>query len=482
MAVVEADRPSRLAGPAAPDRPLGFFKFVRVTQDNFIAGFHEGAYRRGILERKFLWFRSFIINEPDGIKRVLLDNAANYVKADILRPTLGPALGSGLVTSEGDKWRALRKLIAPVFDQQSIESYVPIISESVQAMLRPWEGLPVGSPIDIYKAMTELTLDIISRAMFSSDSADMVDLIDRSSLEYQTKMTFSFWGVVPVIRQLWARYKQREGERIVRAMDEAIYRLIARRSQEFERRGQRDLLDRLIAARDGDTGFGLSSREVRDQVVTIMLAGHETSATALTWICYLLSQHPPEEAKLHRELDHVLGARAPTYDDVPRLKYTRMIIQEAMRLYPPFHTLSWRQAVEVDEVCGRRIPKGAIVLIVPWLLHRSPDLWERPERFEPERFSDDRNATRSRYGYLPFSIGPRICIGAAFAMTEVVLILASIAQRCRLRLMDGHPVEPQGLVTLRPRHGLRMLVERRRAVGSAVDHQARATGERAGQQ
>lgn len=481
MAIVEADRPPRLAGPTAPDGPLGFFKFVRVTQDNFIAGFHQGAYRRGILERRFLWFRSFIVNDPDGIKRVLLDNAANYVKAEILRPTLGPALGSGLVTSEGEKWRALRKLIAPVFDQQSIENYVPIVSASVQAMLQRWEGLPVGASIDIYKAMTELTLDIISRAMFSSDSADMVDLIDRSSLEYQTEMTFSFWGVVPVIKQVWAQYKQREGERIVRAMDEAIYRLIAQRSQNFERRGQRDLLDRLTAARDGDTGLGLSSREVRDQVVTIMLAGHETSATALTWTWYLLSQHPSEDAKLHRELDHVLGDRAPTHDDVPRLKYTRMIIQEAMRLYPPFHTLSWRQAVEDDHVCGRHIPKGSIVLIVPWLLHRSPDLWEQPERFDPDRFSEERSAARSRYTYLPFSIGPRVCIGAAFAMTEAVLVLAAITQRFRLRLADGHPVEPQGLVTLRPRHGLRMRVERRSAVGGPSARQQCGSGERAGQ-
>src|SRR3984893_15144086 len=194
VAVIETESAPPLAGPPVPKQPLRFFKYVRVTQDNFIAGFHEGAFRQGILERKFLWFRSFIVNDPDGIKRVLLDNAANYVKADILRPTLGPALGSGLVTSEGEQWRALRKLIAPVFDHRSVESYAPTISTAVQAMLRRWDAHSNGSPVDAYRAMMELTLDIVSRTMFSSDSAGIVDVIDKSSLEYQTEMTFSVWG------------------------------------------------------------------------------------------------------------------------------------------------------------------------------------------------------------------------------------------------------------------------------------------------
>ncbi|MGO8918196.1 MAG: cytochrome P450 [Stellaceae bacterium] len=450
-----------LAGPVVPKRPLPFFKFLRVSRDNFIAGLHEGVFRERIVERKFLWFRSFIINDPDGIKRVLLDNGSNYLKADILRPVLGPALGVGLVTSDGETWRNLRKLIAPVFDNRSVEGYASIMTEATQALLTRWAALPRGAVVDVDKTMGALTLEIISRAMFASDSTDMAEVIERSSSEYQTKMTFSFWGVVPVVNRAWARHKERQGRRIVRDLDQAIYRLIAERLDDPQKNGHADLLARLIAARDSETGAGLSARQVRDQVVTIMMAGHETTATALGWVWYLLSQHPAEEKRLHQELDEVLQGRTPTFEDIPNLPYTRMVIQEGLRLYPPVHTLSWRQAVADDEVCGQRIPKGSIVWVVPWVLHRNPALWEHPERFEPTRFSEARSAGRPRFAYLPFSTGPRVCIGATIAMTEAVLILAAIAQTYRLRLLKGHPVEPQGLVTLRPRHGVMMWLEKR---------------------
>jgi len=201
---------------------------------------------------------------------------------------------------------------------------------------------------------------------------------------------------------------------------------------------------------------------VRDQVVTIFMAGHETTAQALSWTWYLLSQHPAVEAKLHDELSAVLAGRTPRHDDIASLRYTRMVIEESMRLYPPAHTTA-RQPIATDEVLGHRIPAGAEVLIVPWLLHRKPSLWERADRFEPERFAPERAASRPRFAYIPFGAGPRICIGAAFAMEEAMLILATIAQRYRLRLKPGHPVEPQGLITLRPRYGLQMILERRKA-------------------
>ena len=458
---ISTEASPELAGPVAPKHPLPFFKYLRVSRDNFIAGLHEDVFRERIHERKFLWFRSFIINDPAGIKRVLLDNGSNYVKADILRPVLGPALGMGLVTSEGETWRSLRKLIAPVFDHRSVEGCASMMTEATQALLARWAALPNGAVVDVHKVMAALALEIISRAMFASDSTDMAEVIDHSSLAYQTEMTFSFWSVVPVMNRAWARYKERQGRRIVREMDHAIYRLIAERLEDPRMNRHTDLLARLLAARDSETGAGMSSREVRDQVVTIMMAGHETTATALGWIWYLLSQHPAEEAKLHQELEEVLHGRTPTFEDIPHLRFTRMIIQEGMRLYPPVHTLSWRQAVADDEVCGQCIPKGSIVWVVPWVLHRNPTLWENPERFEPARFSQERSAGRPRFAYLPFSMGPRVCIGATFAMTEAVLILAAIAQVYRLRLLDGHPVEPQGLVTLRPRHGVRMFLEKR---------------------
>jgi cytochrome P450 len=222
----------------------------------------------------------------------------------------------------------------------------------------------------------------------------------------------------------------------------------------------KDLLARLVAARDSETGGGMTAKEVRDQVVTIFMAGHETTSLALSWTWYLLSQHPAVEQKLHRELADVLGGRTPRNQDIASLRYTRMVIEESMRLYPPAHTTG-RQPIKPDEILGHRIPAGAEVLIMPWLIHRKPQLWENPESFDPERFAPERAAERPRFAYIPFGAGPRICIGAAFAMTEAILILATIAQRYRLRLKAGHPIEPQGLITLRPRYGMQMILQRR---------------------
>jgi cytochrome P450 len=197
------------------------------------------------------------------------------------------------------------------------------------------------------------------------------------------------------------------------------------------------------------------------------MAGHETTSQALSWTFYLLSQNPAAEAKLHDELARVLAGRTPRYDDLSKLPYTRMVIEESMRLYPPAHTFG-REPIEDDEVLGHRIPAGSDVLILPWLLHRKPSLWENPERFDPERFAPERAAARPRFAYIPFGAGPRICIGAAFAMAEAMLILATIAQRYRLRLKPGFVVEPQGLITLRPRYGLKMLLEQRQDLKKAA--------------
>jgi cytochrome P450 len=204
----------------------------------------------------------------------------------------------------------------------------------------------------------------------------------------------------------------------------------------------------------------MDPRELRDQVVTIFMAGHETTAQALTWTWYLLSQHPAEEATFHAELERVLGGRAPRFEDLARLRYTRMVLEESMRLYPPAHTMS-REALAEDEIEGHRVAKGSVVSIVPWVIHRHRMLWDRPDVFDPERFAPERAAERPRFAYIPFGGGPRICIGASFAMTEALIILAMLAQRYRLSLAPDAAIEPVGLITLRPRHGLPMRLERR---------------------
>jgi cytochrome P450 len=238
--------------------------------------------------------------------------------------------------------------------------------------------------------------------------------------------------------------------------DRVIDRLIDERTRD-PGNYPKDLLARLIAARDEQTGGGMSAQEVRDHIITIFLAGHETTAMAMTWTWFLLSQHPQAESRLHAELDSVLGGRAPTHEDLSNLIYTRMVVEESMRLYPPVHTMA-REAISDDTLVGRRIPKGSVIMIAPWLLHRHVKHWDNPGRFDPERFSPKASATRPRFSYLPFGGGKRICIGAAFALTEAIVLLATLAQRYSLRLVPGHPVEPQGLITLRARHGMRMLL------------------------
>ncbi len=448
-----------LAGPPPRRDNLSFPEFLRIVRDNAIATFSSEAFERLILERRMLWRHSFILSDPEGIKHVLHENAANYIKTEVTRRLLEPGIGRGLLTSEGETWRRHRRIMAPSFDHRSILGYSPVMTEIAGQLMEKWDTLPAGTSVDVAQAMMHATLLIISRTMFSSDSDAIVGIVERGVERYQAEVRPSLFDLIGLPSWIPRPGKERIAHLAFGEFDRAIDRLLAERGRD-PGGGPKDLLARLIAARDEETGGGMTAKEVRDQVVTIFMAGHETTALALTWTWYLLSLHPREEAKLHAELAAVLGGRIPRHEDLAKLPYTRMVIEEAMRLYPPAHTLS-RQAVADDEVCGHPIPKGSAVFIVPWVLHRHRRLWDHPDRFDPERFTPERVAARPRLAYIPFGAGPRICIGAAFAMAEAMLILATIAQRYRLRLVPGHPVEPQGLITLRARHGLAMTLERR---------------------
>ena len=460
MAVMEQSSGPVLAAPKPPQERMSLWQFLRTVRDSSIATFPAEAYEADILPRKLLWRRTFIVNEPQAIKHILLDNAGNYVRADIARRLLEPGLGRGLLTSEGERWRKHRRIMAPSLDHRSILGYAPLMTEVASGLADRWDRLPDGAELDVAAAMMHATLHIISRAMFSSDSDDIVDTVERGVAQYQNSVRPGFFDLIGAPDWLAALLNPKRGRVYLADFDRAIDRLLAARERAGEAQ-PKDLLARLIAARDEETGGGMTAQEVRDQVVTIFMAGHETTALALTWTWYLLSQHPTVEAKLHSELDAALGGRPPRHEDLAHLPYARMLIEESMRLYPPAHTIS-RQAVGEDAVLGHRIAAGAAIIIAPWLLHRKPALWEHPQRFDPERFLPEKSAARHRFAYIPFGAGPRICIGMAFAMAEAVLILATIARRYRFRLAPGHPVEPQGLITLRPRYGMRMHIERRR--------------------
>lgn len=445
-----------LPAPLPRQRRLSFFEFVGALRNSAIESYAQEAYELDILERKIFGRRLYVLNDLAAIKHVLIDNAANYRKTEITRRILEPGLGKGLITAEGETWRQHRRAMSPAFDHRSIAAYTPIMTGAAEELLAEWAAVPAQTSVDVSTAMMEVTLNIISRTMFSSDSDDIIAIMGRSAGRYQAEMRPNIMDMMGWPKWLAGLPRSKVAQRTLGEFDRVIDRLINERTRDPEDH-PKDLLARLIAARDEQTGVGMSAQEVRDHVITIFLAGHETTAMAMTWTWFLLSQHPQEEAKLHAELDSVLGGRAPVHEDLGKLSYTRMVVEESMRIYPPVHTIG-REAMGADTLAGRHIPKGSTILIAPWLLHRHVKLWENPGRFDPERFSPERSAARARFSYLPFGGGKRICIGAAFALAEATVLLATLAQRYRLRVVPGHKVEPQGLITLRARHGMRMLL------------------------
>jgi cytochrome P450 len=445
---------------ATPPRFRGrmpLLRFLRTLKDSSVATYGEEMFEQAIVERRVLWQRYLIVNAPRGIQRVLLDNAGNYVKSRVARRLIEPGIGRGLLTSEGETWRRQRRIMAPAFDPRSLMSYTPVMTEAASAALARWDRQPDGAPLDIAVEMMRLTLKIIARTMFSTDAEDVGPIVEDAVGRYQREVRPGLLDLLN-LPDWWPRLATRRWPHIFDRFDAVIDRLMARDAAATSE--SKDLLARLLEARDAETGRGMAPREVRDQVVTIFMAGHETTAQALTWTWYLLSQHPAQEQRFHAELERVLGGRVPRFEDLAELRYTRMVLEESMRLYPPAHTMS-REALADDEIEGHRVAKGSVVSIVPWVLHRHRLLWERPEVFDPERFAPERASERPRFAYIPFGGGPRICIGAGFAMTEATVILAMLGQRYRLRLAPGARVEPVGLITLRPRHGLPMLIERR---------------------
>jgi cytochrome P450 len=450
-----------LPAPVPRPRRLCFFEFVRALRASAIDSFAQEAYELDIIERKIFGRRLYVVNDLAAIKHILIDNAANYQKTEITRRILEPGLGKGLITSEGETWRQHRRAMSPAFDHRSIAAYTPVMTAAAEELLIEWHKVPAGTGIDVQTAMMAVTLNIISRTMFSSDSDDIVTIMGHSAGRYQAEMRPNIMDMMGWPKWLAGFARSGVAQRTLGEFDRVIDRLIDERTRDPEKY-PKDLLARLTAARD-EQGGGMSAQEVRDHVITIFLAGHETTAMAMTWTWFLLSQHPQEESKLHAELDSVLGGRAPTHEDLSKLTYTRMVVEESMRIYPPVHTIG-REAIGADTLAGRPIPAGSTILIAPWLLHRHVKHWENPGRFDPERFSPEHAATRPRFSYLPFGGGKRICIGAAFALAEATVLLASLAQSYSLRVMPGHKVEPQGLITLRARHGMNMLLTARKSI------------------
>ena len=424
-------------------------------------GLSAAVFEMPILSGRTLFGRYVIVSDPVGVRQVLVENAANYPKTAFGLRFFAALFGGGLLGIGGETWRRHRRVMAPAFDPRSVAAYGPAITATAEAFLERWAALPDGAPIDMAKEMEVLTLRVISRTVFSTDGDEIIDLISgalRRGLEAAARA--NILDILPVIGDVRMRSRERRLAVASGPLDAAVARLVSEREANLAT-APADLLTRLAAAKDNEGGGGLTAKEIRDEIITIFMAGHETTANTLSWIWYLLAQHPAEAARLHVELDAVLAGRTPVQDDLPRLAQTRRVVEESMRLYPAAPGLSSRQALADDEVCGHKIQKGVSVSVLPWVLHRHRRLWDAPERFDPDRFSPERSAGRPRFAYLPFGAGPRVCIGQILAMNETILLLAALAQAYAPRLAPDARVVPKANVTLQMRHGLKMILERR---------------------
>jgi len=398
--------------------------------------------------------KQFMFRHPDHYHEILVTKASSFHKDLNYKDRnkgLGRFMGNGLVTSDGEFWKRQRKLIQPAFHARQIETYAQTMVDITLAQISNWRD---GALVQVDEQMMEATLNVVTKSVFDIDIAEETHTI-ASALTIFQEMSNNQSQIIPAWVPTPLEMKTR---RALRDIDEIIYGLIRERRAAVGERG--DLLSMLLSARDDD-GDGMTDEQIRDELVTLFLAGHETTANSLNWAWYLLAQHPEVEAKLHDEIDTVLAERAPSLGDLKQLPYTEMVIKEVMRLYPVVFALG-RQAIEDVEIGDYLVPKGSSVGVFPFVTHRDPRWWgDDADQFKPERFAPEREAQLKKHAYIPFSTGPRICIGNGFAMMEAHLMLATIAQRWQLDLRPSQKVEPEPLITLRLKGGLRMIATAR---------------------
>lgn len=426
-----------LGGLINPGRdPLAFLTRLARTYGD-VAHFRLGSER------------AFFINHPQYIRDVLVTHHKNFTKSRGLERAK-KLLGEGLLTSEGAAHLRQRRLLQPAFHRDRIAAYASVMVEHADRMRRRWTA---GAEMDVSREMMRLTLSIVGKTLFDSDVESKADEVGAAV----TRVLATFWLTLlpfadfveklplPMIR------RSRAGRA---KLDRLIYALIAERRAGGQDHG--DLLSMLLMAQDEEDGSGLSDRQVRDEAMTLLLAGHETTANALAWTWYLVSQSPELEARLHQEIDRVLQGRLPGAADLGALPFVEQVVTESMRLYPPAWVIGRRAMA--DYPIGEFVaPARSIVFMSPYVMHRDPRYYADADRFLPERWTADFKAALPRFAYFPFGGGSRQCIGEPFAWMELVLLVATIAQRWRLRLVPGHPVAPQPLITLRPRHGIKMI-------------------------
>jgi cytochrome P450 len=406
-----------------------------------------------VVRMRFFYVTAFFLYNPNDIEYVLSTNAKNFIKSMSLRSNFfHRLLGNGLLTSEGDFWRRQRRLAQPAFHRQRIGAYGEVMVDYTTRLTSSWRE---GEVRDIHREMMRLTLEIVVKTLFNADVSGDADkvarVLEKIVQPFASQATLKWILDNRLPTPTHRRFNQAASE-----IDEIVYRIIGERRSSGLDEG--DLLSMLLAAHDED-GSQMTDRQLRDEVMTIFLAGHETTALTLSWVWYLLSKHPETERRFHDELDAVLNGRLPTVADLPLLKFTEMIAKESMRLYPPAYGLG-RQPLEDCEIGGYLVPRKSQVFMFPWALHRDPRFFEEPQSFRPDRWTEEFANSLPKYAYFPFGGGPRACIGNYFAMMEVVLLLATIGQRFRFSLVREE-VDLLPAMSLRPRGDINVTVHSR---------------------
>lgn len=428
--------------PTPPARELSTWRFVRAMRINGIGCWPQQAYEAPYLRRRILGRTRLTISDPEAVRRVLVENPENYVRTAITVRMLRPLLGDGLLISEGAAWRHQRRTLSPAFTPRAVDLLTPHILSATDAALDALAAPAEAGPVDLFAALQHLALEIAGRTMFSLGMGRHGPALRHHVVAYAEKLgrPHALDALLPLS---WRTPLDRARARFRRDWTGFLDGVIAERAERGGG-GARDLLDLLQAARDPETGEGFSVEALRDQVATMILAGHETTAVTLLWACVLLADAPEIQEAVFAE------GRAAGTGSAQALPLTRAVIEETLRLYPPAFVLA-RRALAADTLCGQRVAPGEIVVISPWLLHRHRGLWTDPDAFDPGRFLPGAAPVR-RFAYLPFGAGPRVCIGAQFALAEAVLALARLVGRFRLERAQARPVLPAAIVTTQPDH------------------------------
>jgi cytochrome P450 len=463
LTAAQTSRPAQAAWrPQAPvplKRPPGLFRALHSLYTNPITIWTEKHYREPIVAGRTMFGLAATVSAPAAVRRVLLDNSENYVKDRLQLRVLTPGLGMGLLTAQGAHWRAQRRSLAPLFAARQLGQFAPAMQAAAIACSERLNAKRAGV-IDMHEEMSRLTLDVLERTLFTQGLADEPDAFQRAVNRYFDTVARLDPLDVLGAPDFLPRLGRMRGRATLEWFRNAVDKIITARRALIAQGAQapHDILTLLLKAQDPETGQAMSEEDLRSNIVTFIGAGHETTANALTWTLYLLSQEPEWRARLETEADSLAGADPQTLAE--QAPIARAVLEESMRLYPPAALLS-REAVAEDELCGVKIAPGTQIITAPFLLHRHRLLWRDPETFDPTRFLGANRDQIDRFAYLPFGAGPRVCIGMGFAMQEMLIILTQLVARYRFALAPGAKIFPQQRITLRPAHGLPMNISLR---------------------